>query len=212
MDEETAEGDQMYFVYVDPTPEPSGWEGGEVHFTIDGTILAITESQLGGPSQKYLSRDKQIIKDLFTKWYADQPMYKKYKLKWMKSLKEASERAEAWIEKMYAKYPSSPLNGNQRAIVYNDGQEFAFFELEPSKSSKDGVELKWFQAYPMRQGVGTKALKQIQDDAKADGIVLTLFPWQHGRVSQASLMRFYKRVGFKPSAKGSKNMIWNPDK
>jgi hypothetical protein len=124
-----------------------------------------------------------------------------------KQMKEESEKAEAWIQKMYAKYPKNPINHDQRAIAYDGGEKFVFFELEPSRSAKDAVELKWFQAYPQREGVGTKGLQQIVDDAKEDGITLTLFPWQHGRVSQTALIRFYKRLGFKPTSKGSKNMI-----
>ena len=43
--------------------------------------------------------------------------------------------------------------------------------------------------------------------AEHDGIALTLFPWDKGQVSQAKLIKFYKKHGFTPLNK-SKNMIW----
>ena len=44
--------------------------------------------------------------------------------------------------------------------------------------------------------------------ARADGIALTLFPWDKGQVSQAKLTKFYKGHGFKPTVKGSKSLAW----
>ena len=84
------------------------------------------------------------------------------------------------------------------------------FELEPSFSQRDAVEIKWFQAYPMRQGVGSRAMKELQRMAHEDGITLTLYPWDKGQVSQSKLTKFYKGAGFKPTAKGAKNMAWSP--
>jgi hypothetical protein len=46
--------------------------------------------------------------------------------------------------------------------------------------------------------------------AREDGIALTLFPWDKGRVSQAKLTKFYKGQGFAPVVKGSKSMQWTP--
>lgn len=122
------------------------------------------------------------------------------------------KKAQAWIDKIYAKFPVWPLDDRQRVMVWGTGdeQQFAAFELEPSMTMKDAVEVKWFQAYPQRQGVGTKAMKALTDLAQQDGITLTLYPWDKGRVSQAALKRFYKRSGFKPVAKGGASMYWEP--
>jgi len=118
-----------------------------------------------------------------------------------------------WIDKIYQKYPVNPLNNRQRAIVYGDGEDqtFAMFELVPSKSAKNAVEIKWFQAYPLRKGTGSIAMKELMQQAQEDGITLTLFPWDKGVVSQSALMRFYRKLGFRPTSKHSKNMIWNPN-
>jgi hypothetical protein len=89
-----------------------------------------------------------------------------------------------------------------------DDQQFAMFELVPSLSKRDAVEIKWFQAYPLRQGVGSRAMKTLQDLAKQDNIALTLYPWDKGQVSQSKLMKFYRGAGFTPTAKGAKTMSW----
>ena len=83
------------------------------------------------------------------------------------------------------------------------------FELVPKGGNK--VEVKWIQAYPLRQGVGGRAMKHLQDLAQQDGISLTLYPWDKGVVKQGNLIKFYKKQGFKPTNKGSKNMYWNPN-
>jgi hypothetical protein len=97
-------------------------------------------------------------------------------------------------------------------MVWGEGdeQQFAVFELTPSFSKRGAVEVKWFQAYPLRQGVGSRAMKELQLLAKEDGIILTLFPWDKGQVSQSKLTKFYKGQGFKPTQKGSKSMFWDP--
>jgi GNAT superfamily N-acetyltransferase len=81
------------------------------------------------------------------------------------------------------------------------------FELTPKHGNN--VELKWIQATPMRGGAGSKAMKILQDLAQQDGITLTLFPWDKGAVSQAKLIKFYKKHGFQHIGK-SKNMQWEP--
>jgi hypothetical protein len=128
-------------------------------------------------------------------------------------LSHVSEKVKSFIQMINAKYPRSPLNPSQRAIVWGEGedQQFILFELEPSMSKKDAIEVKWIQAYPLRKGVGSRGLKEIQDKAKEAGLSLTLYPWDKGRVSQAALMKFYRKHGFKPSSKGSKNMVWDPE-
>jgi hypothetical protein len=85
------------------------------------------------------------------------------------------------------------------------------FELVPSMSQRGAVEIKWFQAYPLRQGVGTRAMQELQRLAQEDGISLTLFPWDKGQVSQSKLMKFYKSAGFQPTVKGSKSLAWSPE-
>lgn len=120
-------------------------------------------------------------------------------------------RAKAWIEKVYAKYPGMWQNNHVMTWGEGDDQQLAMFELIPSMSKKDAVEVKWFQAYPLRQGVGSRAMKELQTIAQEDGIALTLYPWDKGQVSQAKLTKFYKGQGFKPTVKGAKNMMWTPE-
>jgi len=118
--------------------------------------------------------------------------------------------AKAWIQKVYDMFPQQfqnnhviPLGGT------GDDQQFALFELTPSFSKRGAVEIKWIQAYPLRAGAGTKAMKILQDLAREDGITLTLYPWDKGTVKQGNLIKFYKKQGYKPLNK-SKNMIWDP--
>jgi hypothetical protein len=126
-------------------------------------------------------------------------------------IKGPDPKVKAWIEKVYSLYPQTwqnnhiiPLGGE------GDDQQFALFELTPSFSKRGAVEVKWIQAYPLRQGVGGRAMKILQNLAQQDGIALTLFPWDKGRVPQSKLIKFYKKQGFNPASKGSKNMVWEP--
>lgn len=121
-------------------------------------------------------------------------------------------KAKEWVNKMYDEYHANPLNPRQRVLVWGTGddQQLGIFELKPRLDVKDAVEIQWFQAYPLRQGVGTKAMKELQDEAKKAGIKLTLFPWDKGRISQANLIKFYKKMGFKMVNKGGKDMMWEP--
>jgi len=121
-------------------------------------------------------------------------------------------KAKEWIEKVYNKFPQTWQNNHVMPMGgEGDDQQFAMFELTPSMSKKNAVEVKWFQAYPLRHGVGSRAMRVLQDMAREDGIGLTLFPWQHGQVSQPKLMKFYKAQGFQPTVKGAKNMVWTPE-
>ncbi len=119
------------------------------------------------------------------------------------------EKTKEWVAKVNSMYPQSPLNPNNRVIMYGEGDDMSIvqFELVPKQQNK--VELKWIQATPMRSGAGSKALKELQALAQKDGIALTLYPWDKGAVSQAKLIKFYKKHGFAPLNK-SKNMIWEP--
>lgn len=123
-----------------------------------------------------------------------------------------SQRAQAWIDKVYDLYPGTFQNNHVMSWGEGDDQQFAMFELVPSMSRRDAVEVKWFQAYPLRQGVGSRAMAELQRLAQEDGIALTLYPWDKGQVSQAKLMKFYRGKGFRPTARGSKSMAWEPVK
>lgn len=115
--------------------------------------------------------------------------------------------AKAWIARVYAKYPQTWQNNH---VMPLGDEQFAMFELVPSMSKRGAVEVKWFQAYPLRQGVGSRAMKELQALAREDGIALTLFPWDKGQVSQAKLTKFYRGQGFNPSVKGGKSLAWEP--
>jgi hypothetical protein len=95
-----------------------------------------------------------------------------------------TEKAKDWIQKVYDLYPATYQNNHVMMWGEGDNQQLALFELTPSFSKRGAVEVKWFQAYPLRQGVGSKAMAELQRLAKEDGITLTLFPWDKGQVSQ----------------------------
>ena len=118
--------------------------------------------------------------------------------------------AKQFIEKVYSRYPHTMQNNHVMVWGSGDDQQFAMFELIPSFSKRSAVEVKWIQAYPLRQGVGSRAMKELQAMAREDGISLTLFPWDKGQVSQSKLTKFYRGHGFKPTVKGGKAMQWEP--
>ena len=122
-----------------------------------------------------------------------------------------SPKALAWINRVYELYPGTFQNNHVMVWGEGEDQQFAMIELVPSVSKRDAVEVKWFQAYPLRQGVGSRAMQELQRLAREDDISLTLYPWDRGQVSQAKLMKFYRGHGFKPTARGSKNMAWEPE-
>lgn len=123
----------------------------------------------------------------------------------------SNEKVKLWIEKVYDMFPQTWQNNHVMPLGgEGDDQQFAMFELVPSNSKRDAVEVKWFQAYPLRKGVGSRAMTELQKLAQEDGISLTLYPWDKGQISQSKLMKFYKGQGFKPTVKGSKNMYWSP--
>jgi len=123
---------------------------------------------------------------------------------------DAAAKARAWIERVYARYPLTMQNNHVMTWGSGDDQQFAMFELVPSFSRRGAVEVKWFQAYPLRAGVGSRAMKELQAMAQEDGISLTLFPWDKGQVSQSKLTKFYKGHGFAPTVKGSRSLAWEP--
>lgn len=119
--------------------------------------------------------------------------------------------AKEWIAKVYDLYPQQFQNNHVMPLGGSgEDQQFAMFELTPSLSRRGAVEVKWIQAYPLRQGVGSRAMKELQRLAQEDGIGLTLYPWDKGQVSQSKLIKFYKGQGFAPAVKGAKHMAWSP--
>lgn len=120
-------------------------------------------------------------------------------------------RAREFIDAVYARYPYTFQNNHVMSWGSGEEQEVAMFELVPSFGRPNAVEIKWIQAYPLRKGVGSRAMKELQGMAQEHGVALTLFPWDKGRVSQAKLMKFYRGHGFQPTVKGAKNMIWHPE-
>ena len=127
------------------------------------------------------------------------------------TISRPDSRVKSYIDRVYAKYPQTWQNNHVMPLggTGND-QQFVLFELAPNPGKKNTAEIKWFQAYPLRQGVGSRAMKILQDLAAEYGISLTLFPWNKGQVSQAKLIKFYRQQGFRPAQKGSKNLVWEP--
>lgn len=120
-----------------------------------------------------------------------------------------SEKTKEWVAKVNAKFPESPLSRSNRLMTFGKGDDMQIVQFELTPKHGNNVELKWIQATPMRGGAGSKAMKILQDLAQQDGITLTLFPWDKGAVSQAKLIKFYKKHGFQHIGK-SKNMQWEP--
>lgn len=121
------------------------------------------------------------------------------------------DRAAKWIQQVYDLYPMTWQNNH--VMTWGDGedQELAMFELVPDPARPGHVEVKWFQAYPLRRGVGSRAMQELQRLARADNIGLTLYAWDKGQVSRGQLMKFYRRMGFQPTAAKSASMVWKPD-
>jgi hypothetical protein len=125
---------------------------------------------------------------------------------------ESISPAQSWIDSVYSRYPEWPYGQADRVMVWGSGEEqtFAAFKLKPGADART-VEIDWIMAGPeQRQGVGSRAIRELQRQAQESNIRLTLYPWSHGRISSASLTRLYKRHGFKPIARGAKPMSWEP--
>lgn len=123
-------------------------------------------------------------------------------------LSENTTPADKFIQDVYAEYPQTFQNNH---VMPFGPEEFAMFELKPSLTKRGAVEIYWFQAYPLRSGVGTKAMKVLQDRAREHGVSLSLIAWDKGRVSQAALTKFYKKQGFAPQHKGARSLVWSPE-
>jgi hypothetical protein len=76
--------------------------------------------------------------------------------------------AEAWIAKVYAQYPDWPYGKGDKVIVWGSGedQQFAVFALKTALGKPNVVEIDWFQAVPQRQGVGSRAMAELQHQFK----------------------------------------------
>jgi len=117
-------------------------------------------------------------------------------------------RAQKFIDALYARYPDTFQNNHVMSWGSGDEQEIALFELVPNIARPNAVDIKWIQAYPLRKGIGRRAMEILQSMAQEHGVALTLYPWDKGQISQAKLIKFYRQMGFRPTTKGSKNMIW----
>jgi GNAT superfamily N-acetyltransferase len=120
-------------------------------------------------------------------------------------------RARRWIDKITSRMSKNPLNPDQHAMLFKVGGEdaLAMFELVPSRIKPGATEIKWFAAHPTGSGIGKQAMQKLQSWATEDNMPLTLYPWDHGEMSQSKLTSFYKSLGFNP-IKGHKDMLWEP--
>lgn len=157
-------------------------------------------------NQDYITKLYDLRDKLHSEELTIETMYSQFVNESTIKLSDNSQ-AKQWIEKVYNKFPQQWQNNH---LIPLGDEQFAMFELVPSFSKRGAVDVKWFQAYPLRQGVGSKGMKVLQDLAKEDGISLTLYPWDKGQVSQSKLIKFYKGHGFIPSKPGAKNMYWDP--
>ncbi len=128
------------------------------------------------------------------------------------STASSPNKKKQFIEDVYSQYASHPFMPQQRVITEGEGdaQKFAQFELKPG-FGKDEVEIDWISAYPNRSGMGTKAIRELQQRAQDAGINLTVYPWDKGNVSQRALTAFYKKLGFQNLPGKSKTMVWRPE-
>lgn len=126
--------------------------------------------------------------------------------------KQAPSPAAKWVDEIYAVMPKNPLNPDQLVMLFGEGnnQQIAMFELEPMKTDPDTVHIKWFQAYPQKQGVGRRAMQELQDMARKAGLKLNLTSWKLGKVPERVLNKFYKSMGFKSGASGMVGLTWDP--
>jgi hypothetical protein len=135
----------------------------------------------------------------------------------------ASEKSKAFVDRVYAMFPESPLSRNNRIMAWNDAEildlsdinnlnnatQLVQFELTPR--ARDTVDVKWIAATPLRSGAGTKAMTLLKDMAQQYGVKLELSVWNKGATTPAQLTKFYKKQGFKQVAKGARDMSWTPD-
>lgn len=129
--------------------------------------------------------------------------------------KNVDTPAHKFVKQMYSEYPRNPMNNKEFFMVWGQGeeQELAGFQLAPSfDRGDDWVTIEFFYTYPQKQGVGGKALHELQSKAKQHGINLDLYTWERGKVPVTKLKKFYGKAGFTPLSKrkGGQTMLWTP--
>ena len=124
------------------------------------------------------------------------------------------KKATDFVDRMYSQYPENPLNHKQFAMTYgtNESPQLALIELVVDRQLPNTVEIKWIQTYPQHQGVGRTALLELQSQAKAARINLTLSAWKYGAIPEKVLKKFYNTLGFmKQKGLSPDSLIWHSD-
>ena len=121
-------------------------------------------------------------------------------------------RSQAFVDEVHSLLPINPWQPHYHSMVFDNGEEeiIVNIEVEVNRMMDNTVTIKWIGAGPLRHGAGTKAMHWLQQLATKHDVKLTLYAWNKGVVSQAALMKFYRKVRFKPTSPGNKNMIWLP--
>lgn len=115
-------------------------------------------------------------------------------------LKQQSVRD--WVTKIYAQYPPLPDDNTMRMMDFGDG--IAAFKLSCNNGT---AYIEFLNVRPRRHGFGTKAIKELQQKAREDGITLTLSPGGHD-TSTTNLKKFYRSVGFRNPKGWGDIMVW----
>jgi len=123
-------------------------------------------------------------------------------------LSDNNTPAKKFVDAMYAKYPSNPMNNKEFGMVYDEGQSVALFELTTSFKGPDWVEIKFVHAFPQGKGVGKRGMIQLQNEAKQAGINLELFAWDKSKTPLSKLKKFYISLGFKASKGDARQFAW----
>lgn len=131
-------------------------------------------------------------------------------------------RSKQFVDMVNSTLPINPMQHHYRTMLFDKNGELVLkpnenyagavglvnVEVEVNRSMNNTVEVKWIGATPLGSGYGTKAMQKLQEWAREYQVDLTLYAWNKGRVSQATLVKIYRKMGFKPTSKGSKSMIW----
>jgi GNAT superfamily N-acetyltransferase len=108
-----------------------------------------------------------------------------------------------FVNDMYTRHKVNPLNDREFYMSHEKGH--AFFDISPSGDRE--AHIHYFRTHPRKAGVGTHALKTLQDHAKRHGVSLHLGVGGH-ETPKRVLTKFYKKHGFKGHAE---DMTWKPD-
>lgn len=115
--------------------------------------------------------------------------------------------AEKFVADLYASHHINPIDDNEFIMTFDaEGKTLAFFHVYPSFDEKT-IHISFMRTYPQKKGIGTQALKRLQDLATKDGISIDLEPWENSPVPKAALRKFYAKAGFK----GRDTMTWHPN-